>query len=176
MKKRLLTLLPALLALAALWGCAAGGEDSEDGAYRLWFSAMEDRYALEAVACEPAELPEGLPPALGLTEALLAGPEGQNLASPFPAGVRLLDWSLEDGTLWLDLSEQYGSLTGVDLTVADACLVLTLTQAPGVETVYVTVEGEELPYRPIQRMTAADVAFPFDSAPEEPEPSASPAP
>ena len=78
-------------------------------------------------------------------------------ASPVPDGVRLLDWELEEGCLHLDLSEQYGSLTGVDLTVADACLTLTLCQVEGVESVYVTVEGNEIPYRSIQQLTLEDV-------------------
>ena len=70
-----------------------------------------------------------------------------------------------DGLGRLDLSGQYGGLTGVDLTVADACLALTLSQAPGVETVYVTVEGGEIPYRPIQDLGAGDVLFPGETAP-----------
>ena len=76
-----------------------------------------------------------------------------------------------------NLSERYADLTGVDLTVADACLALTLTQLPQVETVYVTAEGSEIPYRPIQQLSAADVAFPFDPAPTpEAEPSPGPTP
>ena len=177
MKKRLLRLIPAALALAALWGCAAGGGGPEDGAYRIWFSALDDRSARVAVGYELRQLPEDLPPVEALMDELLAGPETPGLSSPFPAGVRLLGWSLEEGALRLDLSEQYGALTGVDLTLADACLALTLAQAPGVETVYVTVEGSEIPYRPIQQLAADDVAFPFDSVPDpeaEPGPSATP--
>lgn len=64
---------------------------------------------------------------------------------------------MEDGCLHLDLSEQYGGLTGIDLTIADACLTLTFCQVEGVEAVYVTVEGSEIPYRPIQRLTLEDV-------------------
>ena len=177
MKKRRLLLLPAVLTLAALWGCAPQGTGPADGAWQIWFSALEDRGALEAVDCELVQLPEDRPPVEALMDELLAGPETPGLSSPFPAGVRLLGWSLEEGALRLDLSEQYGALTGVDLTLADACLALTLAQAPGVETVYVTVEGSEIPYRPIQQLAADDGAFPFDSVPDpeaEPGPSATP--
>ena len=177
MRKRLLTLLPAALALAALWGCGPGGEGPVDGAYQIWFSALNDRNALEAVDCELVQLPEDRPPVEALMDELLAGPETPGLSSPFPAGTRLLGWELEDGALRLDLSERYADLTGVDLTVADACLALTLTQLPQVETVYVTAEGSEIPYRPIQQLSAADVAFPFDPAPTpEREPSPGPTP
>ena len=169
MKKRLLRLIPAALALAALWGCAAGGGGPEDGAYRIWFSALDDRSARVAVGYELRQLPEDLPPVEALMDELLAGPEGQELTSPFPTGARLLDWSLEAGELRLDLSEQYGGLTGVDLTVADACLALTLCQIPDVETVYVTVEGSEIPYRPIQRLTLEDVLL--SAGQESPSPA-----
>ena len=175
MKKRRLLLLPAVLTLAALWGCAPRGEGPADGAWQIWFSALEDRGALEAVDCELVQLREDRPPVEALMDELLAGPEEPELSSPFPPGTRLLDWSLEEGELHLDLSQPYGALTGVDLTLADACLALTLTQLPQVETIYVTVEGSEIPYRPIQQLTAADVAFPFDPVPTpEGEPSPSP--
>lgn len=152
MKRRQLAALAGLLALAA--GCAA---PPAEGGYQLCYSALDDRYAQQALAWEPygGEGPES--PIPGLVDALLDGPESPGLSSPFPEGVRLLDWSLEEGVLRLDLSEQYGGLTGVELTVADACLALTLCQVEGVEAVYVTVEGREIPYRPIQNLSPASL-------------------
>ena len=82
--------------------------------------------------------------------------------------MRLLNWDLEEGCLHVDLSEQYGSLTGIDLTVADACLTLTLCQVEGVESVYVTVEGDEIPYRPIQQLTPSDLLL--SNGQEDPPP------
>ncbi|WP_297212297.1 GerMN domain-containing protein [uncultured Flavonifractor sp.] len=157
MKKISILILTGML--LSLMGCTPEtGEPSEPGDYRIYYSALEDRYAAMAVGYEAWTLPEGTRPLPGLLKALLRGPSGQELTSPFPDGVRLLNWELlEEGCLHLDLSEQYGSLTGVELTVADACLTLTLCQVPGVESVYVTVEGEEIPYRPIQQLTLADV-------------------
>ena len=153
--KRLL-LLAGLLALAA--GCAAPPAEEAGEGCCLYYSALDDRYAPLALDCEPygAELPAEPVPAL--VRALLDGPETPGLSSPFPEGVRLLDWALEEeGVLHLDLSEQYGGLTGVDLTVADACLTLTLCQVEGVDAVYVTVEGREIPYRPVQALTPEEL-------------------
>lgn len=156
MKKVLTVALTGLL--LGLCGCAHSyGEGQDAGAYRVYYSALGDQYASMAVGHEVWELPEGTQPVPGLLRALFHGPEAQGLSSPFPDGVRLLDWELEEGCLHLDLSEQYGSLTGVDLTVADACLTLTLCQVEGVESVYVTVEGNEIPYRSIQQLTLEDV-------------------
>ena len=98
--------------------------------------------------------------------ALLSQPEQAGLSSPFPAGVRLLDWTLEEGRLHLDLSEQYNGLSGVNLTLADCCIALTFCQLEGVEAVYVTVEGHEIPYRQSQLLRGEDVLL--SGAEEEP--------
>lgn len=157
MKKQILALTLTGL-LLGLSGCAgtAGERTAED--YKVYFSALEDQNAAMAVGYETWEQPEGTQPVTGLLQALFQGPATQNLTSPFPDGVRLLSWELlDEGCLHLDLSEQYGGLTGVDLTVADACLTLTLCQVEGVESVYVTVEGDEIPYRPTQQLTPSDL-------------------
>ena len=44
--------------------------------------------------------------------------------------------------------------------MANACLTLTLCQLEGVEEVYVTVEGEPLPYQTLRTMGADDVLLP----------------
>lgn len=175
MKKIPLLLAGALLALA---GCAAEtGGHLDTGDYRIYYSALEDQYASMALGYENWELPQDTQPLSGLLRALFQEPESPDLAAPFPDGVRLLSWELlEEGCLHLDLSEQYGSLTGVDLTVADACLTLTLCQVEGVESVYVTVEGDEIPYRPIQQLRPEDVLLSNGQEsppPEQAEPEAS---
>jgi len=147
--RRRIAALGCLLALAA-GGCAPRPEEPEGG-YCVYYSALSDRFAPLPLDCEPFE-GSGGDPIPALVDALLSPPETQGLASPFPEGVRLLSWEVEEGRLHLDLSEQYGGLSGVDLTVADACLTLTLCQVEGVESVYVTVEGREIPYRRVQQL------------------------
>ena len=56
----------------------------------------------------------------------------------------------------VDLSSRYASLSGIDLTLADYSIVQTLSQVEGVEAVTITAEGEPLPYRDHQRLTAAE--------------------
>lgn len=137
--RRRIAALGCLLALAA-GGCAPRPEEPEGG-YCVYYSALSDRFAPLPLDCEPFEGSAG-DPIPALVDALLSPPETQGLATPFPEGVRLLSWEVEEGRLHLDLSEQYGGLSGVDLTVAYACLTLTLCQVEGVESVYVTVVGE----------------------------------
>ena len=141
MKKHFLAASCAALLLLA--GCAfvAAREDApSEGAYRVYYSAMRDEEAGAAVGWVWRVPPGSGETAPALMAALLARPEEPGLSSPFPAGVRLLSWSLEEGQLRLDLSEQYGNLSGVDLTLADLCITLTFCQLEEVESVYITVE------------------------------------
>ena len=91
-----------------------------------------------------------------LLDLVLAQPQEETLASAIPQGVSLRKWTLNNGLLTVDFSSGYGGLSGVDLTLADYSVVLTLSQVEGVETVMITAGGEMLSYRDHQRLTAQD--------------------
>lgn len=156
------------LALAFLAACGAGGqaETPPPDSIGVYFAVSEERAGGPAVDCEYHVLSGRKKPVEELMGLLLAGPDGLDLTSPFPTGVSLLSWTQEDGRLILDLSEQYGGLSGVDLTVADYCITLTMCQVPGVESVSITVDGEEVAFRHTQQLTAGDVIL--TGAEEEP--------
>lgn len=149
----------AVLVLTAL--CAAcGGRQSAgtpgEGQAEVWFltagqeEGSETIWGEEPVSAldrEVRDLPEGRGDVETLMGLLLSGPEGDGLRSPFPQGTRLNHWSVEGDLAALDLSEAYGGLSGVELSLADACVTLTLCQLPQVERVYLTVEGQQRPYR-----------------------------
>lgn len=158
--KRLL-LLPVFL---ALFLCACGAEpapgDTGADVYQVFFPVVSGEAGLPAVGSEPRSLPEGTSPEAALMRLLLEGPASPTLSSPFPAGVALLSSSLSGGALRLDVSEQYGGLSGIDLTLADYCIALTLCQLEGVREVSVTVQGEALPFRSHQALRGSDVFLP----------------
>ena len=147
MRKKLLCLLMAVM--FACVGCTISAPQEEsvpEGEYEIYFVSsargengeswgFPDSRALDG---EYKALPEGSEPVAGLLSLLLAGPEREDLVSPFPRGVTLHSWQLEEGRVTLDLSEGYGGLAGAELTLADGCLVLTLCQLPEVEEVYIT--------------------------------------
>lgn len=157
--------LPVLLALVMLAGCAPA--EQEDG-LMLWFTTSAEtedgEWAGKALGTQKYG---GEATVEGLMAALLAGPEGNSgLSNPFPAGTRLLDWNLENGIAQVDLSQHYGSLAGVYLTLADYCVTLTLSQLEEVRGVVITVNGSELSYRNRQVLYPDDVVFSGDE--EEP--------
>lgn len=160
------TVVLGLLLALALCGCG-GGEEA--AGLRLWFPAQATaaRPLVQAVDSCPFTPPQGARVGVeALTAALLAGPEGEGLANPFPPDARLLGWSVRDGLLTLDLSAPYGQLTGIDRTLAGCCLALTLCQLEGVERVAVQVEGEWPPGWEERTFTPEELLF--TGAEEEP--------
>ena len=152
--KKLSLLLSALLLLT---GCLADSPAAQEGAsYDVYF--ISDTLQSSALKSEARRIPDTAVPAEGLLRALLSGPSSAGLTSPIPVGTTLRAWSLEeDGTLKVDLSEQYGGLSGVDLTLADYCIALTLCALPSVEAVSITVEGEPIAFRAHQLLRPTDV-------------------
>lgn len=57
----------------------------------------------------------------------------------------------------VDLSSAYRNLSGIDLTLADYCITLTLTQLSAIRSVSILVRGQELSYRDSQRFRPKDV-------------------
>ena len=159
-------LLGCSLVLALCGGCAIGAAMGEkeppEGSYRIYYAMDTGISSGPAVGYEYYVPPEGSDLVRSLVSAALSAPEEEGLTSPYPAGVSLRSATLEEGVLHLDLSEQYGALSGVNLTVANYCLVLTLCQAEGVEALGITVEGEELPYFSGKELRAEDAILTGD--------------
>ena len=155
MRKRMLSLVLALLTLA---GCGMGKDQGGDAGnqYEIYFVAEDD----ESGAAVGAEFwrPEGEKLVIQeLLDRLLAGPETMELTSPFPKGLEVRSWELNDGKLDLDFSEAYEGLSGIDLTLANYCLTLTLCQVEGVDSIHVTIEGEQNPLATGENLRPEDV-------------------
>ncbi len=156
MKRILSLLLLAALAGALLSGC--GGETG-GRAYQVYYrnlAAVDSAGGQGALVGERHTLDPQGDPVEQLLDLVLAQPQEETLASAIPQGVSLRKWTLNNGLLTVDFSSGYGGLSGVDLTLADYSVVLTLSQVEGVETVMITAGGEMLSYRDHQRLTAQD--------------------
>ena len=156
-----LPLLLAALSLSLLAACAVPREETGAGGYELYYAAWPEEAGGDAIRARRIPLGDGAPAdtdalAEELLTRLLASPASGGLRSPFPAGTKLQKISVAGGRATVDLSEQYAQLSGIDLSVADCCVTLTLTQLTGINAVRVTVNGRELPYRKTQLLTAAD--------------------
>lgn len=89
-------------------------------------------------------------------QRMLSG-TAQGMESPIPEGTQLNACEVLGGTASVDFSAPYGELSGMELTIADYCVTLSLTQIPGIYAVRITVDGEELPHRDTQIFRPSDV-------------------
>lgn len=147
MKNRRLILLGLVLAFL----CASCGKTEPDSGKMpvLYFAADNQEGHGPALDTEPYRGASGPNPG-DLVNALLDGPTQDGLISPFPKGVSLQSWewdSNQEGNLRVRLSEQYGGLADISLTMADYCIVLTLSQLDGVKSVEISSEGYASNYR-----------------------------
>lgn len=159
MKKTAVWLLLAALLLALAPGCGRAGQEEEQG-LMLWFPTDPDQERLSA-ALDSCPYQGESPSIPGLLAALLAGPppESSGLVAAIPAGTRVLSWSLGNRVVDVELSAAYAELVGIDLTLADYCITLTLTQLPGVDGVRITANGGGQSYRDRQALYPEDVLF-----------------
>ena len=158
--RRLLVLLAALALLLA--ACAAPPEERSGDGYTLYLAArLEDSDGGDAIRTRSCQVEggDGMTTAAlaeALVTELLESRDELELRSPFPPGTDLQKLTVAGGRAFVDLSESYARLSGIDLSIADACLTLTLTQLDGIYAVRITADGRELPYRQTQLLTAAD--------------------
>lgn len=152
-----------LLLLFVLLTACAHKEEKGEGSFLLYCPAAQ----LESVPGEDAIVTrefmvdgaremgtEEL--ALALLDGLLQVQEDASLRAPLPAGTRVQEITLSGKLLRVDFSKQYARLSGVDLTLADYCVALTLTQLDAVNGASITVEGRALPQRRERILTSAD--------------------
>lgn len=156
MRKTAVKLLCAALALALCAGCAPADTSEEEG-LRLWFPTQGRQLTAALDSC-PYEGEATVP---AMLSALLAGPpvEETGLTRSIPAGTRVLGWSVEHRVANVEMSSTYAELVGVELTMADYCITLTLTQLPEVDGVRVTASGAGQSYRERHVLYPEDVLF-----------------
>lgn len=158
MRKTPARLLAAALLLALALGCTPPREEVQG--LKLWFPVNP---ALDRISAALDTCPyQGKDPSVpALLSALLAGPppDGPELSPLAPAGTRVLSWSLEEGVANVELSASYAELVGVELTQADYCVTLTLTQLEEVEGVRITVNGAGQSYRDRRVLYPEDALF-----------------
>ncbi len=166
MKKRIYFVSACLAALVVLVLVVLklNGTDHTPEGPVVYFTVSNEVNCGPALGCEPYRGPTTeymtIPnPRLFMNE-LLAGPYSEGLTSPFPKGVSLESWrfdSNDPNNLQIRMSEQYNGLTDVSLTLADYCIVLTMSQIPGVETVEIVSGSYSASYRSHQLLRADEV-------------------
>lgn len=163
MRKRLTALLLALALLLGLGACGLSEPQEEGILYPIYYLAREkdarggDRVRVSRQRLDVAEDASLEEKAAAVVERLLAGPEDGAMDSPVPADVGLLSVEARNQCAYVDLTENYSQLSGVELTLANYCLTLSLTALEGVDAVTVTAQGRALVQQPKRVLFERDV-------------------
>jgi len=77
-----------------------------------------------------------------LVQTYVSGPISTSLQNPFPQGLRVTAIYLPTSRDYLEVtfSEEYGALSGHDRTLANACVVRTLTECTGIQRIVLRCE------------------------------------
>lgn len=76
-----------------------------------------------------------------IMELLLGGCKDKDFICPVPKGTAVNSCTVTGGTVSVDLSREYEQLVGVERTIADYCITLSLMQLDGIYAVRLTVNG-----------------------------------
>ncbi len=159
MKKWIGFFLMVLFCTGCLAGCALQQEEENMG-YVLWFAGDIEKDSTDARALASVSFPEPEITVDSLMLGLLEGPDRESgLLNLIPEGTQLLGWTLSNGLLKVNLSSEYRELTGIDLTLADYSITLTLCQLDEVQRVSISVDGQPLDSRYRQILSEDQVIF-----------------
>lgn len=136
MKKKVLPILLAVLLM--LCACHVHGEkDTPEHPFAFYYARNKITYQKEdSVIC--AEMREYDPQTMTLEDLLTSyfeGPASSELSLPFPAGTKALSCRKEGAGVTVSMNEAYLRLSGINKSVADACLAKTLLGCSGADRV-----------------------------------------
>lgn len=161
MKRYLILFLAAML--AAVTACVSDTDSDDQGIVMpVYFLAPADTVRggdILQCSMEPLDLDESASAdklAAAIVERLLSGSQDGALFSPFPKDTALISLTIRNGRAYVDLSG-ITRMDGIDLTLADYCLTLSLTAIDGIESVSVTGNGRLLAQQPRRMFYPHDV-------------------
>ena len=162
--KKVLGLLLCVALLALLGVSVVPDAPDEADTLSLYFPVREDQLssggdAVTTVRVDWREMrgKSTQEQAESVMKLLLQGYPDSAFGRIVPGGTRMMSCHVSGSTVTVDFSSGYGQLSGIDLTIADYCVALSLVQIPGIYTVRITVNGRELDYRAKNYFRADDV-------------------
>ncbi len=137
-----------LLILAALFSAGCSSQQPQPTGTPFYYCAATPDYSSGSTAIIQ-EYRDDVPSdsLMAALELYLAGPQSGDLLSPFPDGMQILSATQEGNTVYLTVSMELTTLTGLELTIACGCLTMTslaLTDAQQVQIspIYGLLDGQ----------------------------------
>lgn len=140
--KRLLSVVFVLLVGCSLFACSTYGTGIKDPV-TFYYPRSIVTYGQEdsIIASEFREASGHANDPDYLISLYLRGPMDDGLISPFPPGSNLIEFKQEDGVIFLTLSNAFANQSGLDLSVACACLSKTCFELCDADQVEIRAES-----------------------------------
>ncbi len=135
-----------LLLLSLLLTACASREPKHQEPVLFFYCRDEIAYgSSDSVICsEPREAVGHKDDTAYLLTQYLLGPTSPDLRSPLPAGTALISYRQESTQAILVLSDHIAALSGVELTVACACIAKTVLELSGAATVEIRANSMDI--------------------------------
>lgn len=149
--KKIISILLSISCLLGLVSC--GSEAVEEGIVlqAYYINSSETRVEIHDITLK-SETTQGQ--IEELLTGLAATPEKLEYKAPLAMGFQVKEYKLENGTLTLDVDENYNNMFPTTEILVRAALVCSLTQIEDVNYVNITVEGNPL-YDNLQKLVGA---------------------
>lgn len=161
--KRLICLTLCLCMAFSLAACEGSAQLRSPG--NFYYYRTETLYSGTdgVIAPEQREL-GGIKEDLGeVLDLYCLGPESRELESVLPQGTYVEAYSLENGVLTLQFDASLAALSGIELSIAAACITRTFLELTGADTIVLTAGGALLNGETAMTLTLADLGLEDDS-------------
>lgn len=138
--KRILSLLLIISLLLPLAGCATGRIHTPGNFY---YRRTETEYdgTDGIISPEQRELKDIQDDIGAILQEYLSGPASNDLESPFPRDTELVQWQMIQTSLHINLNTAFAELSGIDLTIACACIARTMLELTDATTIRICADG-----------------------------------
>ena len=163
--KRFICLLLALVTVCSLWACRKETEEFVHPVQFYYYRTEPTHGAQDSyIAPETREAGIHHKDLAYLLDLYLKGPASAEFSSPFPAGTTLIRTSLANNTLTITLSDDFAQLSGIDLSVACACLTKTGMTLSGAARIEIQAQNALLDGKEKISMSKTDLILLDESA------------
>ena len=163
--KRAISLFLIFVWILCLAGCAAEKVEIQDSV-RFYYPRSKATYgsADSVITWEEREAAGHMEDYEYLVALYLKGPETESLSRTFPMNVTIKDLHIIGDTAQVILNDHASRLTGLDLTIACACLAATVSELTGVHSVTIQAESALLDGNPAITMDRDQILLLDESA------------
>lgn len=155
--KRLIILLLSVMML--LTGCTSTKNISRTVQFYYIHNEIEFGSKSGVIASNTVQIKYKNEDNLQILNRYFNGPTNYECISPFPAGITLIDFETTQDTARLTLSPHMSMLSGIDFTVACACLTRTVIELTGVQTVHLSIQDNLIDGQESIRLTMSSFTY-----------------